>query len=148
METNNLKLEHAQIALRNFAGREGKFNAEGDRNFAVILPEALADQLANEGWNVKRFKPRDPEDEFGSPFVRVAVKYGRIPPKVVLVSGDKLTQLDESTIDILDTADITNVDLIIRPRVWDPDTGRVKAYLKTMYVTIDDDFGGKYSDFS
>ncbi len=144
---NNLKLEHAQIALRNFAGREGKFNAEGDRNFALILPEDLAEQLTKDGWNVKRFKPRDP-DELGSPFVRVAVKYGRISPKVVLVSGDKLTPLDESNIDILDTADIVNVDLIVRPRVWDQETGRVKAYLKTMYVTIDDDFGGKYSDFA
>ena len=55
-------------------------------------------------------------------------------------SSKRISYLDESTVGQLDTAAIKNVDLMIRPRVWST-AGKsgIKAYLKTAYITIEED---------
>jgi hypothetical protein len=139
---NTVLMEGVRIIFRNFSGKEGQYNREGDRNFGVILPDDVAEAMLADGWNVKYLKPRDEdEDETETPWLAVTVAYdkGR-PPKIMLITDRGRTALDDSTVEMLDWADIQNVDMIVRPYNWDVN-GRqgVKAYLQSMYVTIEED---------
>jgi hypothetical protein len=147
MIKNNIVIENARIGFRNFSGAAGKFNPAGRRNFCVFLDQELGKVLESDGWNVRWLQPRDDGDE-PTPYLQTAVSYENIPPRIVLVTGKGKTILDETTVNILDWAEIASVDIIIRPYNWEV-SGKsgVKAYVKSMYVTIvEDEFESKYYD--
>lgn len=130
-----LQIDDARIVYRNFSGTGSKFNREGDRNFAVVIPDQdVADELVNRGWNVKIKPPRD-EDDMPFMFLPVKIKFNERGPKVYLQSGDKMIELDEESIDCLDDVDILGVDLDIRPYDWEVNgkQGRT-AYLQSIHV--------------
>jgi len=137
---SNITVEGAQIKYRNFAGRERGLNPAGRRNFCVIFDEETANRLREDGWNVRM-------DKYGDEVLQVAVEYKNFPPRIVQISGNNKTVLTEKQVGLLDDAEIINVDLIIRPYNYNVNgKSGVKGYLKTAYVTIQDDFGGKYAD--
>jgi hypothetical protein len=135
-------MEGVRIIFRNFSGKEGQYNREGDRNFAVLLDDTVANALAEDGWNVKWLKPRE-EDSAEEPpqaYLQVSVNFKGRPPRIVLVTSRGRTNLDENSVEMLDWADIQNVDLIVRPYEWIVnDKSGIKAYLQSIYVTIEED---------
>jgi hypothetical protein len=138
-QAKTFMVEDARIIFRNFAGKEGQYNREGDRNFAVILPEETAKLMLDDGWNVRFLDAREEGDE-PTPYISVAVNFNNRPPRVVLLTSTTRTQLDESSVDVLDWADIKTADLIARGYDWMVnDKSGTKAYLQSLFVTIEED---------
>lgn len=143
-----LQIDDARIIYRNFSGIASKFNREGDRNFAVVIPnQEIADALIEEGWNVK-IKP--PREEGDSPFIYlpVKIKFNDRGPSVYLQTGDAVNKLNEDTVDCLDKIDISNVNLDVRPYDWEVNgkTGRT-AYLQSLQVIQEvDRFASRFAD--
>ena len=142
---NNVTIENAQILFRNFHGRETQFNRKGQRNFCVFLDDPeVAQKMIEDGWNVKHLLPRF-EGDPGRQYIQVSLTYDKFPPSIYMITKHNKVLLDEDSVQSLDYADIINVDLTIRPYNWVLSEGTkneksgVKAYLKTMYVTIEED---------
>lgn len=142
-----LLIENAKILFPNFAGKAGKFNAEGVRSFCVELDPEIAESLAADGWKVRYLEPRDEGDE-RKPYMPIAVSYMKTPPVIVMISSRGQTVLQEEDIKILDWAELETVDLMVNPSRWEVNgnTG-TKAYLKSLYATIvEDPLANKYSN--
>jgi hypothetical protein len=138
---NTVLMEGVRIIFRNFSGKEGKYNREGDRNFAVLLDDEVANALAEDGWNVKWLQARN-EDEEETPqaYLPVSVSYKGRPPRIVMVTSRGRTNIDDTQVEMLDWATIINVDLIVRPYEWTVNgKNGIKAYLQSLYVTIEED---------
>lgn len=130
-----LQIDDARLVYRNFTGAGSKFNREGDRNFAVVIPdEEVKDALVAEGYNVKIKPPRE-EDDVPFMYLPVKIKFNDRGPNVYLQSGRAKHRLDDESISCLDDIDILKVDLDVRPYDWEVNgmTGRT-AYLQSMHV--------------
>jgi hypothetical protein len=143
-----LQIDDARIIYRNFAGVASKFNREGDRNFAVVIPDKdTMDALVNEGWNVKSKPSRYEDGEEDFMWLPVKVRFNDRGPAVYLKTGDTVNRLEEDSIGILDNLDILSVDMDIRPYDWEVNgkPGR-SAYLQAITVTQNiDRFTARYS---
>ena len=145
-ERSILQIEDARIIYRNFAGVGSKYNREGDRNFAVIIPnQEIADKLIEDGWAVKIKPPRDEDD---SPFMYlpVKIKFNNRGPAAYVKSGNSVQRLNEDTIGMLDEIDIQSVDMDLRPYDWEVN-GKIgrSAYLQAINVIQNiDRFGAQY----
>lgn len=158
---NKLKIKNASdrdVIWRNFAGAERDFNDEGDRNFNLVIKADLAEQLKEEGWNVK---VRPPRMEGAEPtyHLPVKVKFGKYPPKVNLVTKNgvdhkgntiyNVNELDEETVKLVDITEFECIDLMISPYNWTNRRGEsgITAYLDEFWgVVKENEFASKYSN--
>ena len=130
-----LEIDDARIIWRNFAGIGGKYNREGDRNFAVIFDdEEVVNQLKDEGWNIRVKPPRDDQD---TPFMYlpVKVKFSNNGPRIYVTAGSKTNLYTEDIVKNLDNIEIESVSMDIRPYNYNVNgnTG-VSAYLQNMRI--------------
>lgn len=137
---NDLTLRNARIIYKNFSGKSSSYNPDGRKNFSVVIEdENLAQNLLDDGWNVKPLKKREETDPqiYQLP---VAVVYGSYPPTIRMISKNIGEILDENTVRRIDYADIVKCDMIIHPRTYEVrGSVGVKAYLKSMNVYINTD---------
>lgn len=145
---NNINIEGATIIWKNFSGERDKFNP-GKRGFSVVIDDAvMADELKQEGWNVKERPLQEGADTSEQEWtLPVKLNMNRYT-QVWLIVGNHKTLLNEDTVAQLDVVDIVDCDLSIRPYEWEM-SGRtgITAYVDSMYVTIrENKFAEKYAD--
>lgn len=149
-------VENAKLVRKNFSGAESDTNAQGDRNFLLVIdnPE-VAQNMREMGWNVKIRPPRE-EDDRPFCYLPVSVKFfpegdsrARMNPKIVLISGGNRINVTESIVGRLDRVRIKQADMIVHPRRWEKKgNSGIKAYLKTLYVTQElDPLEAKYEAY-
>lgn len=163
-----IEIRNAEIkrggSFCNFSGRATGKNSEGSRNFTVYLDHCeiyicdgrtmrkkcdySVDEMIQDGWNVK-FDSYGINADDPRPMVQVQLSYGNPyfgDPKVAKVTSKQKFRVSEQDVGDLDTDEIASVSMTIRPRVWG-DEERVKAYLRSLYVTIvEDDLDEAMSD--
>lgn len=150
---NVVQINDTMIIFKNFKGAGSRYNAEGNRNFAILIrDQETANALIEDtnkygvGWNVHIKAPREEGDD---PFMYLPVKvrFNRRGPAVYLQSGSNRVKLTEETVDCLDDIDIASVDLDIRP--YDDEINGAPfrtAYLQSMYVIQDiDRFSARFA---
>lgn len=142
-------IDEARIMFRNFEGKPGQFNAAGQRNFHVLLPQDVAEALEADGFNVKYLKPRE-EGDIPQAHLKVNVKMdSNIPPKIFIVTSKGRRQLTEDMLQMVDWADFAKIDLIFSryKRDWPDGRTTVTAYLQTFFGTIrEDELELRYAD--
>lgn len=150
MENNKIvSIENTRFIFEtNFSGdpRRDKFGS--DKRYAnIIVPEELAEELTDEGFNVRHTDPKDVEYE-KTYFVKAAINYdSKFPPRIFLVSGDNPPELlDSESVGVIDTMYIRNVNVILS-KYYNAKIDKWSLYVRTMYVEqeLDNDpFAARY----
>ena len=152
-ERKLISIENTKFIFRtNFSGDPDRDTYGNDaRRANIIIPDIRqAQDLIEEGFNVKVTKPRDGEEDGFIPeyFVAIGVNYDtNWPPKIYLVSGDaEPVLLNEESVGCLDMCQVQNVNVVLNPYT-NQRTGRKSLYVRTMYVEQDiqdDPFASRY----
>ena len=158
----HIVIEDAQFPSfggRNFSGAErtdrntGRIvNREGQRNFNVVIPDdQFAQDMINDGWNVKYWEPRN---EGENPYYYLQIKVNmssKWPPKIFIKSDNatlKITEDNQDELNQLDTSDFDYMDIEINPSHYDVNgkTG-ISAYLTEFHGKLHvDEWKKKWED--
>jgi len=137
-----IRVSDAEIAFKNFAGQARRFNAAGARNFHLVLDTDTAINLENLGWNISWHDPKR-EDEIRWASLKVAVRFDMFPPTITAktIGTNVRVPLNESTVGVLDWAELDHIRLMITASFWENAKGEhgYKAYLSRMIAVIDPD---------
>lgn len=139
---NNINIVDGVIAYSNFSGRINECNENGNRTVTFVIPDDIAQDLINDGWNIRLQLPKN-DDENPRYLLEVTMSFrtkdGRPKdPKVFIVREDNsIVHMTEETIGTLDGKDIISADAVIGPWYWERN-GRsgIKAYINSLYLKI------------
>ncbi len=139
-KVGNITLEDAKFFGRpNFSGVEDRFK-DDRRKFTVLIPNDVADQLREMGWNVKTNIPT-PEEKKEFPdreplsHLKVMVDDGSI---VQIRMGEDVETLTVGNFGVIDRSRIETMDMEIRAWEYDPDErpGNYSARLVALVANI------------
>lgn len=141
-QRETIKLRYVQIIYRNFSGKPGPFNEEGERSFSILLPEETALDLTARGLNVKALRLTDPDDP-QMYHLPVAVSYRRRPPRVYMVTGDgermplRKALLSEDMVGMMDNLELGECHMMIAISNYEVrGTKGKKCYLQSFFGHI------------
>ena len=135
----NAVLKNVDIKFRNFAGAEKKFNPAGRRSFCIFLEPEIAQDMAKDGWNIKKLVPKD-DDDIEVPYIQVFVSDKYYPTRIYLISGENKTKIRFNSMAILDWIDIESADVTLRPYYWEVnDKSGIKAYAKDIHIRVSEE---------
>jgi hypothetical protein len=139
---DELVLRDIRMMYKNFAGKPGTFNAEGQRNFSVWLTNEQAADLRQIGWNPKLIKRTAEFEEADREWhLKVNVSYDNRPPRIFFItrSSNSRNPIDEEIVGLLDRGLFDKVDVTLSPYNHKMNGGGVTAYLRTMYCVLHED---------
>lgn len=150
MENNKLvSIENTRFIFEtNFSGDPRRDKYGSDKRYAnIVIPEELANELSDEGFNVRCTNPKDGEYE-KTYFVKATVNFeSKYPPRIYLVSGgNKPELLDAESVGVIDTMYVRNVNAILS-KYYNTKTDKWSLYARTIYVEQEldsDPFAARY----
>lgn len=149
---DDVELADVQIkwGFSNFAGRQNDYNSEGDHNFTVILPEATAMKLMEDGWAVKRYDPAE-EGEPPEFTLKIKISYKFEDPKVYFLKSRTKRKYRAKENDLADItrASAQKINVVITPSRWvKGDRSGITAYAKNLQVYLNESrFDEEIEDF-
>ena len=115
---DRILIEGAKFAYSpNFSGAPTIFDKNGGvRSFSIIVPKEAEATLVEQGFNLRKFKKNDPEDDRLA--LTIKVSNMRSEPDIRLIMGNIERKLDWDEIGDLDAMDLEHCDLRINASVW------------------------------
>lgn len=146
---NNLMFKNCNILFKNFGGKPTKFTPAGQRSFCIALDAETAEDLIDQGWNVKELPPRDGYSE-PLRYLKVKVNYGKVKDPVIRIKvGKTVMDLGPDEVYELDSAQLTDIIIKVRPYQWElGGKSGVAAYLDKFGATqVLDEFDSYYAKY-
>jgi hypothetical protein len=138
-QRETVTIRDARIIYRNFTGKKGPYNEEGERSFSILLDAGLGGELSERGLNVKPIRQRD-EDEEPMFHLPVAVSYKIRPPRVYTVTGDGVRLplrkqiMPEDVVHMMDLLDLGDCHMVLSISNYDVrGTKGKKCYLQSFF---------------
>lgn len=133
-------LNGRNMLFRNFEGREGKYNAKGNRNFCVRIDnEEVANELARNGYLIKEGMYKDETYKYLKVNLNLWPTPERYTPNIFLTSRGVDTCIwsvdereSELRVDKLDNTSIEKFSVELDPFCYDE--GKVSAKVKNLRI--------------
>src|SRR5688572_25437111 len=98
---DELVLRDVRLMYKNFSGKPGTYNKEGDKNFSVWLDSEMAAKLRQMGWNPKLIKrTAELPEEDREWHLKVNVSYSNRPPRIFFITKSTMSRnaIDEDIV--------------------------------------------------